>query len=272
MPMPPPPSPGRAPGRHTANTRPGQAVQGGRVGGGTRRRGQCVLGDRRAARRPRRRAPADAGWTLSGACRGAKGGRAGRQRHPGRWATTRRAVRSSPRPLFATCRRPAPLPPPPQSFVLHLGGALTLPSASPEREAAKEEATAAAAPRSYFDGVPLAAWAERIGARVMPAYEAIKEEEARLKKERASGVGRTARAPARLPVPSFLPFSAWAAASPALQATLIADDPATRRKARLSWYHPDDGMVPRDWLAGGLLADLAYYRPFRAPLAAEAAA
>ena len=76
----------------------------------------------------------------------------------------------------------------------------------------------------------------------MPAYEAIKEEEARLKKERASGVGTTARAPARLPVPSFLPFSAWAAASPALQATLIADDPATRRKARLSWYHPCDGM------------------------------
>lgn len=159
--------------------------------------------------------------------------------------------------------------PRPQSFVLHLGGSLTLPNASPAREAAAASASADAPPRTYFDGVPLAAWAEAIGARVMPAYEAIKEEEAKRKKETAGASAAAAdAAPARLPVPSFLPFTSWAAASPTVQATLIADDPKTRPKARLSWYHPDDGMVPRDWFSGGLLADLAYYRPFRAPAAA----
>lgn len=37
-----------------------------------------------------------------------------------------------------------------------------------------------------------------------------------------------------------------AAQSPAMRSTLIADDPSTRKRARLSWYHPEDtvwGMV-----------------------------
>ena len=65
-------------------------------------------------------------------------------------------------------------------------------------------------------------------------------------------------------VPAVLPFTHWAANSDRVRATLV-DDKATRPKARLSWYHPDDTMVPRDWFRSGLLEDLKYYRPFAKP-------
>lgn len=60
--------------------------------------------------------------------------------------------------------------------------------------------------------------------------------------------------------------------------TLIADDPKTRKRARLSWHHRMTRydwvaatvvqshlyiqMVPRDWFTKGLLADIEYYNPF----------
>jgi len=53
--------------------------------------------------------------------------------------------------------------------------------------------------------------------------------------------------------------------------TFIAEPPKDRKKARLSWYHPDDTMVPRDWFRGGLMADLAYYSPFKRVPATQAA-
>ena len=53
-----------------------------------------------------------------------------------------------------------------------------------------------------------------------------------------------------------------AASSTCFRSTFIADPPKERKKARLSWYHPDDTMVPRDWFRGGLLADIKYYMPF----------
>lgn len=62
-------------------------------------------------------------------------------------------------------------------------------------------------------------------------------------------------------VPHFLPFTRWMASSNRIRATFV-DDKASRKRARLSWYHPDDTMVPRDWFRGGLLADLKYYNPF----------
>ena len=106
----------------------------------------------------------------------------------------------------------------------------------------------------------------------MPAYEAIKAEDAR-RKAAARAVGDAVAAPLAAPtVPSFLPFTRWAATSPAIQSTLVVEeDVKVRPKARLSWYHPDDTMVPRDWWRGGLLADLDYYRPFRTPAVAAAA-
>jgi hypothetical protein len=50
-----------------------------------------------------------------------------------------------------------------------------------------------------------------------------------------------------------------AASSTSFRSTFIADPPKERKKARLSWYHPDDTMVPRDWWSQGLLADIKYY-------------
>ena len=59
-----------------------------------------------------------------------------------------------------------------------------------------------------------------------------------------------------------------AANNASIRDTFVAEDPKIRKKARLSWYHPDDTMVPRDWFKGGLLEDLKYYSPFRSPQAA----
>lgn len=39
-------------------------------------------------------------------------------------------------------------------------------------------------------------------------------------------------------------------------------DANTIYKPRMAWYNPNDGMVPSGWLTEGLLADLAYYKPF----------
>lgn len=73
-------------------------------------------------------------------------------------------------------------------------------------------------------------------------------------------------------VPHLLPFTRWAANSQEFRETFIAEAPKDRKKARLSWYHPDDTMVPRDWFKGGLMADLAYYSPFKRATAASTAA
>lgn len=192
-------------------------------------------------------------------------------------ASTRRRTRKdtppSPRHVCAwlTQRASSPPPHPTQSFSLHIGGDLHLPTRKTERPAVT--AATSTPVRDPFDGVPLRAWAERLGARVMPAYEAVKAEDARRKAAAKAGAADAAAAPLAAPiVPTFLPFTRWAASSPAIQSTLVAEDVATRPKARLSWYHPDDTMVPRGWFTGGLLADLAYYRPFRAPVAPAKAA
>lgn len=105
--------------------------------------------------------------------------------------------------------------------------------------------------------------AQALGERVMPAYELIKEE-ARASKAAAARRSGAAAAPPELKassVPHFLPFTRWAAQSKVVQDTFVMDE-KSKKKARLSWYHPDDTMVPRDWFCGGLLKDLAYYKPF----------
>jgi hypothetical protein len=205
--------------------------------------------------------------------------------------TTRTTANSSPisvgkRALFSTFSRSlrarctisltrSSLSPPPQkktknkktraqSFKLHIGGDITLPTrfqapsppsastAAAASMSANEVAAAAAAesPRLHdpFEGVPLRAWAERLGERVMPAYEAVKAEEARRKAEMLAngGSGQAPLAASPLSVPSVFPLTRWAASSPAVRSTLVAaENPKERPKARLSWYHPDDTMVPR---------------------------
>ena len=81
----------------------------------------------------------------------------------------------------------------------------------------------------------------------MPAYEAVKAEEARRKAEAvANGNPSAPLVASPLSVPSVFPLTRWAASSPAVRSTLVAaENPKERPKARLSWYHPDDTMVPR---------------------------
>ncbi|KAK9838362.1 hypothetical protein WJX81_007179 [Elliptochloris bilobata] len=176
-----------------------------------------------------------------------------------RWESDRlREQQSAARPDTATRLQPQKM------FSLHVGGELQLPMRTAAAVKASPAAAAAASPkeRDVFDGVPLRAWAEALGERVMPAYELIKEE-ARASKTAAARPDRSS-APAELKAPSvphFLPFTRWAAQSKVMQDTFVVDE-KNKKKARLSWYHPDDTMVPRDWFRGGLLKDLAYYKPF----------
>lgn len=151
-----------------------------------------------------------------------------------------------------------------QSFKLHLGATLNIPTTSakakPYSQPAQTNAERQAALQDPFEGLPFRSIAEFVGARIVPVMEMARDEQLKAVRE-----GRVAaeNAEPQLPVlPSFLPFTRWAAKSDAFRSTLIADDPKTRKKARLSWYHPEDTMVPRDWFKGGLLADMKYYMPF----------
>ncbi len=152
-----------------------------------------------------------------------------------------------------------------QSFSLHIGGVLRLPTPHaayrlPDASASADSAAAAAAAADPFDTLPFRGLAERLGGAVAPALAAARDG-SRRGAAAARAAAAAAPAPALPPLPAFLPFSAWAARSPAFQATLVADAGGPKR-ARLSWYHPDDTMVPRGWLKDGLLADMAHYNPF----------
>lgn len=147
-----------------------------------------------------------------------------------------------------------------KSFALHLGADLHVPTDdrrdTPKAETPAELAEAKADP---FDGLPLRMWAERLGERIMPAYELVKEEQ---KKAKAAAKQAPPRELSLPQIPHLLPFTRWAANSEQIRDTFVAEEPKTRKRARLSWYHPDDTMVPRDWFKGGLLADIKYYAPF----------
>ncbi|EIE23950.1 hypothetical protein COCSUDRAFT_41290 [Coccomyxa subellipsoidea C-169] len=147
---------------------------------------------------------------------------------------------------------------------LHIGADLHIPVRdSKYTHPSREEQQQAAASSDPFDGLPLRAWAEKLGERVMPAYELIKEEQEAAKKA-ARAMGKQVTEMHVPNIPHVLPLTRWAAQSKAMQSTFVVDESKNRKKARLSWYHPDDTMVPRDWFRGGLLKDLAYYRPFSA--------
>jgi hypothetical protein len=98
-----------------------------------------------------------------------------------------------------------------QTFSLHVGGELHLPTRG-AAAAPAPPAVAAAPPEQhvFFDGVPLRAWAEALGERVMPAYEAVKDEAKAAKAAAARGAAPPPemQAPA---VPHFLPFTRWRA-------------------------------------------------------------
>lgn len=114
-----------------------------------------------------------------------------------------------------------------------------------------------------FEGLPFRWLAERLGEAVLPAIQAARQEQLRAEREGRTGSSTTAQHQTETPfIPHILPFTRWAANSESFRSTFVVDDPKLRKKARLSWYHPDDTMVPRDWFKGGLLADIKYYMPF----------
>lgn len=151
-----------------------------------------------------------------------------------------------------------------KSFKMHIGASLHIPTRNakelpvPEQPAAGVEVGAAAA--DPFEGLPFRGLAERLGGSMLPALEAAREAErqAKLSGRRAAEEAE----PFVPPVPHLLPFTRLAASSTEFRSTFIAEPPKDRKKVRLSWYHPDDTMVPRDWFRGGLLADIKYWSPF----------
>ena len=128
---------------------------------------------------------------------------------------------------------------------------------APKDTQALQEAAAASDP---FAGLPLHALAEYLGDRVMPALEAAKEEQKKMKQE-AKLAGREVPLPELPYIPPLLPVTRWASNDPQFRSTLVVEEGA-QKKARLSWYHPDDTMVPREWFSRGLLDDLRYFNPF----------
>ena len=101
-----------------------------------------------------------------------------------------------------------------------------------------------------FEGLPFRSFAEGLGDNILPAIQAAREEQRRGKVQ-----GRVAAERAEVAVPSvphLLPFTRWAANNETIRNTFVADDPSTRKKARLSWYHPDDTMVSTFPVKGSL--------------------
>jgi hypothetical protein len=88
---------------------------------------------------------------------------------------------------------------------------------------------------------------------MMPAMEAIKAEQQRSSRE--GRLSAAAAIPVTPTVPHFLPFTRWAAGSESFKSTFIAEEPKLRKKARLSWYHPDDTVR-----AGGHVHKCAWLR------------
>eukprot|EP00890_Picochlorum_soloecismus_P002377 jgi/Picsp_1/313/NSC_00312-R1_hypothetical protein COCSUDRAFT_41290 [Coccomyxa subellipsoidea C-169] len=157
---------------------------------------------------------------------------------------------------------PSAPPRQPKKFEMHIGGKLSIPGMtrysrpSVSANGAEDEKSLASAP---FAGLPFIELAEYLGEQVMPAIEAAKAEQQKAKlQEKAIMNNIEISVPY---IPHILPVTRWAASDPHFRSTLVVDEDKAK-KPRLSWYHPDDTMVPRDWFTGGLLADLKYYSPF----------
>eukprot|EP00854_Cymbomonas_tetramitiformis_P012615 gene12615-14911_t len=102
--------------------------------------------------------------------------------------------------------------------------------------------------------------AERIGNFMGPIADAIAESS----KQNDNKMKTTSAGSLFVPnVPHVLPVTRIIRDNQFIREVLIYDDSAPQVKPRLSWYHPDDTMVPRGWFSEGLVADYTYY--FGAP-------
>lgn len=117
-----------------------------------------------------------------------------------------------------------------------------------------------------FEDIPFKGLAEYLGGSYLDSMEQTKESEEK-KNEGSSNHPlcrpiRSEEVHAAMPVPRFLPFTSVFARTDAFKSTFVVDDDKSKRKTRLSWYNPQDGMVPSNWLKDGLLADMKWYKPF----------
>ena len=117
-----------------------------------------------------------------------------------------------------------------------------------------------------FEGVPFRGLAEYLGGSYMQAMEASKEHSKgnnqQMQTNKSSSSSSDAQVPEGLPaVATLLPFTSAFAKTKAFKSTFVVDDDKSKRRTRLSWYNPNDGMVPRNWFRDGLVADLHWYKP-----------
>ena len=94
-----------------------------------------------------------------------------------------------------------------QSFPFHLGATINVPTSEARYQPQANAMPMAEAPKrdSPFAGLPLQAWAERLGERIMPAYELIKEEQKKSKLAAKPAV----ETPPTYAVPHLFPITRW---------------------------------------------------------------
>jgi hypothetical protein len=94
-----------------------------------------------------------------------------------------------------------------QTLHLHIGGDLQIPVrdnkyAMPASQHQEQQR------KDPFEGLPLRAWAEKLGERVMPAYELIQEEQ-RAVKQAAKAMQHQVQELHVPEIPHLLPFTRW---------------------------------------------------------------
>ena len=107
-----------------------------------------------------------------------------------------------------------------------------------------------------FESIPLQKLATYLGETFSPKLEDLQTSER--ERTRPKKYDQVMEPPS---IPHFLPLTRWASHNKQIRETLVVDED-NRSRVRLSWYHPDDTMVPRGWFSKGLLEDIKYYRPF----------
>lgn len=100
-----------------------------------------------------------------------------------------------------------------QSFNLHIGADLQIPTVDKRKTHVVEvqpqlNAAERAAASDPFAGLPLKAWADRLGERVAPAFQAVQEEQRR--SNLAAGRTNKLNQPLAVPqVPHLFPITRW---------------------------------------------------------------
>ncbi|KAI8112485.1 hypothetical protein M9434_003808 [Picochlorum sp. BPE23] len=133
---------------------------------------------------------------------------------------------------------------------IHLGATLSIPGVENLSRVGTTSSTSLAPKDDPFQGLPFHDLAEYLGEQVMPALEHAKKDQIRQQREAKMAIQNAQVAVPH--VPHILPFTRWASTDENFRSTLVVDDDKAQ-KARLSWYHPDDTMVPRDWFSKGAM-------------------